>query len=116
MALMRQGSVICQTSMHGTGARIGIADRPDRGSVLGVPMERVRVILGDTDNTPHGGGTWASRGAGIGGEAALQAAKAFAQEYSGCGGGHPAIDRGRARYRRQQHRQRRRWCAAYRTE
>jgi carbon-monoxide dehydrogenase large subunit len=38
-------------------------------------MERVRVILGDTDNTPYGGGTWASRGAGIGGEAALQAGK-----------------------------------------
>jgi len=38
-------------------------------------MERVRVILGDTDSTPYGGGTWASRGAGIGGEAALQAAK-----------------------------------------
>src|SRR5260370_1163448 len=38
-------------------------------------MERVRVILGDTDNTPYGGGPWASRGAGIGGEAALQAAK-----------------------------------------
>jgi carbon-monoxide dehydrogenase large subunit len=35
----------------------------------------VRVILGDTDQTPYGGGTWASRGAGIGGEAALQAAK-----------------------------------------
>jgi carbon-monoxide dehydrogenase large subunit len=45
------------------------------GSVLGVSMDRVRVILGDTDNTPYGGGTWASRGAGIGGEAALQAAK-----------------------------------------
>jgi len=40
-------------------------------------MDRVRVILGDTDNTPYGGGTWASRGAGIGGEAALQAAKAL---------------------------------------
>jgi carbon-monoxide dehydrogenase large subunit len=38
-------------------------------------MERVRVVLGDTDNTPYGGGTWASRGAGIGGEAALQAGK-----------------------------------------
>ena len=34
-------------------------------------MSRVRVILGDTDNTPYGGGTWASRGAGIGGEAAV---------------------------------------------
>jgi len=28
-------------------------------------MERVRVILGDTDNTPYGGGTWASRGAAL---------------------------------------------------
>jgi carbon-monoxide dehydrogenase large subunit len=42
-----------------------------------VSMDRVRVILGDTDNTPYGGGTWASRGAGIGGEAALQATKAL---------------------------------------
>src|SRR5580698_7381957 len=37
---------------------------------FGVPIERVRVITGDTDNTPYGGGTWASRAAGIGGEAA----------------------------------------------
>jgi carbon-monoxide dehydrogenase large subunit len=47
------------------------------GSVLGVSMDRVRVVLGDTDATPYGGGTWASRGAGIGGEAALQSAKAL---------------------------------------
>jgi len=44
---------------------------------LGVPIERVRVITGDTDNTPYGGGTWASRAAGIGGEAAWQAGKAL---------------------------------------
>src|SRR5262249_22785286 len=37
----------------------------------------VRVITGDTDNTPYGGGTWASRAAGIGGEAAWQAGKAL---------------------------------------
>src|SRR5271168_1675367 len=42
---------------------------------FGVPIERVRVITGDTDNTPYGGGTWASRAAGIGGEAAWQAGK-----------------------------------------
>jgi carbon-monoxide dehydrogenase large subunit len=35
----------------------------------------VRVTLGDTDATPYGGGTWASRGAGIGGEAVLKAAR-----------------------------------------
>jgi len=44
-------------------------------SMVGIPVEHVRVITGDTDTTPYGGGTWASRGAGIGGEAALQAAK-----------------------------------------
>jgi carbon-monoxide dehydrogenase large subunit len=44
---------------------------------FGVPIERVRVITGDTDHTPYGGGTWASRAAGIGGEAAWQAGKAL---------------------------------------
>ena len=40
-------------------------------------MDKVRVITGDTGVTPYGGGTWASRGAGIGGEAVLQAGKAL---------------------------------------
>jgi aerobic carbon-monoxide dehydrogenase large subunit len=40
---------------------------------VGVELDKVRVITGDTDTTPYGGGTWASRGAGIGGEAVLQA-------------------------------------------
>ena len=46
-------------------------------SSFGVSMDKVRVIVGDTDNTPYGGGTWASRAAGIGGEAAWQAGKAL---------------------------------------
>ncbi len=70
-----QGSVICQTSITEQGQGSESLTAQIVGSVLGVSMERVRVILGDTDNTPYGGGTWASRGAGIGGEAALQAAK-----------------------------------------
>ncbi len=48
-------------------------------SSFGVPIDRVRVITGDTDNVPYGGGTWASRAAGIGGEAAWQAGKALRQ-------------------------------------
>ena len=40
-------------------------------------MSAVRVVTGDTDVTPYGGGTWASRGAGIGGEAVLQAGLAL---------------------------------------
>jgi carbon-monoxide dehydrogenase large subunit len=70
-----QGSVICQTSITEQGQGSESLTAQIVGSVLGVSMERVRVILGDTDHTPYGGGTWASRGAGIGGEAALQATK-----------------------------------------
>jgi|TARA_B110000503_G_scaffold128650_1_gene199972 aerobic carbon-monoxide dehydrogenase large subunit len=46
-------------------------------TMVGVSLENVRVITGDTAVTPYGGGTWASRGAGIGGEAVLQASKAL---------------------------------------
>jgi carbon-monoxide dehydrogenase large subunit len=70
-----QGSVICQTSITEQGQGSESLTAQIVGSVLGVSMARVRVVLGDTDHTPYGGGTWASRGAGIGGEAALQAAK-----------------------------------------
>jgi carbon-monoxide dehydrogenase large subunit len=70
-----QGAVICQTSITEQGQGSESLTAQIVGSVLGVSMSHVRVILGDTDQTPYGGGTWASRGAGIGGEAALQAAK-----------------------------------------
>jgi len=70
-----QGSVICQTSITEQGQGSESLTAQIVGSVLGVSMDRVRVISGDTDMTPYGGGTWASRGAGIGGEAALQATK-----------------------------------------
>ena len=46
-------------------------------TAVGVSVDKVRVITGDTAVTPYGGGTWASRGAGIGGEAVLQAGKAL---------------------------------------
>jgi len=69
------GEVRCLISVteqgQGTETIIGqvVADQ------LGVARERVRVITGDTEVTPHGGATWACRGAGIGGETALQAAR-----------------------------------------
>jgi carbon-monoxide dehydrogenase large subunit len=44
---------------------------------VGVHISKVRVVTGDTDATPYGGGTWASRGAGIGGEAVLLAGQAL---------------------------------------
>lgn len=69
------GEVRCLISVteqgQGTETIIGqiVADQ------LGLPREGVRVITGDTEVTPHGGATWACRGAGIGGETALQAAR-----------------------------------------
>src|SRR5260221_9568692 len=46
-------------------------------SAVGVSLDKVKVITGDTSVTPYGGGTWASRGAGIGGEAGLQGGRAL---------------------------------------
>jgi carbon-monoxide dehydrogenase large subunit len=70
------GAVFCHTGVteQGQGAESVVAQCV--ASAVGVPIERVRVITGDTDNVPYGGGTWASRAAGIGGEAAWQAGKA----------------------------------------
>jgi aerobic carbon-monoxide dehydrogenase large subunit len=72
-----QGSVIVHTGVteQGQGAEAVVAQCV--ASSFGVQIEKVRVITGDTDNTPYGGGTWASRAAGIGGEAAWQAGKAL---------------------------------------
>ncbi len=72
-----QGAVIVQSGVteQGQGAEAVLAQVV--ASAFGVSIERIRVITGDTDNTPYGGGTWASRAAGIGGEAAWQAGKAL---------------------------------------
>ena len=77
LRLDARGNVICSTSVteQGQGAESIVAQVA--ATVLGVPLEKVRVITGDTDMTPYGGGTWGSRGTGIAGEAAVQAAKAL---------------------------------------
>ncbi len=66
-------SVHSGVTEQGQGAEAVLAQVA--ATAFGVPIERVRVITGDTDNTPYGGGIWASRAAGIGGEAAWQAGK-----------------------------------------
>jgi aerobic carbon-monoxide dehydrogenase large subunit len=73
------GAVICHSGVteQGQGAEAVLAQVV--ATAFGVPIERVRVVTGDTDHTPYGGGTWASRAAGIGGEAAWQAGKALRQ-------------------------------------
>src|SRR5512146_2476682 len=59
-----QGASMVHTrgTEQGQGAEAVVAQCV--ASSFGVPMDKVRVITGDTDNTPYGGGTWASRAAG----------------------------------------------------
>jgi carbon-monoxide dehydrogenase large subunit len=79
LRLDAEGALIVHSGVteQGQGAEAVLAQVA--ASAFGVPIERVRVVTGDTDNTPYGGGTWASRAAGIGGEAAWQAGKALRQ-------------------------------------
>lgn len=70
-----EGGVIAAfgTTSQGQGLHTALAQLI--ADTLGVPMERVTVIMGDTAVTPYGGGVWASRGAVAGGAVALLAAQ-----------------------------------------
>jgi carbon-monoxide dehydrogenase large subunit len=69
------GTIVCQTSVTEQGQGAEAVTAQVVATALGVALADVRVMSGDTDVTPYGGGTWASRAAGIGGEAAWQAAR-----------------------------------------
>jgi carbon-monoxide dehydrogenase large subunit len=71
------GTVTCATGVteQGQGTETMVAQIV--AATLGLTLDQVRVVTGDTERTPYGGGTWASRGCGIGGEAALQGALAL---------------------------------------
>ena len=68
-------TVMCSVTEQGQGTEGIFAQIA--ASAVGVSIEKVKVITGDTGVTPYGGGTWASRGAGIGGEAVLQSGRAL---------------------------------------
>jgi carbon-monoxide dehydrogenase large subunit len=70
------GSVMAATGVTEQGQGTEAIIRQVVAEAVGVPIEQVRVVTGDTLLTPYGGGTWACRGAGIGGEAAWQAGRA----------------------------------------
>jgi carbon-monoxide dehydrogenase large subunit len=68
-------TVMCSVTEQGQGTEAVFAQIA--ASAVGVSLGKTRIITGDTGVTPYGGGTWASRGAGIGGEAVLQAGRAL---------------------------------------
>jgi len=67
--------VTCMVSVTEQGQGTEAVFAQIAATAVGVTLDRVRVITGDTGMTPYGGGTWASRGAGIGGECVLQSGK-----------------------------------------
>ncbi len=66
------GSVRCAISVTEQGQGSETIMAQVAATTLGMPIDQVRVVTGDTDTTPSGGATWASRGAAIGGETVLQ--------------------------------------------
>jgi carbon-monoxide dehydrogenase large subunit len=77
LKLEPSGAVTCVTGVTEQGQGTDAMLAQVVASAVGVRIEDVRVLTGDTLVSPYGGGTWASRGAGIGGEAALQTGKAL---------------------------------------
>jgi carbon-monoxide dehydrogenase large subunit len=71
------GSIRCITSLtdQGQGTLTSIAQIV--ADSVGVSVDDVGVLAGDSSISPYGGGAWASRGTAIGGEAALRAATAL---------------------------------------
>lgn len=77
MRLDAKGNVFVATGATEQGQGMEAVISQVAATAVGVPPERIRIVTGDTDHTPYGGGTWASRAAGIGGEAVAQAGRAL---------------------------------------
>lgn len=73
------GSVRCFTGATDQGQGIDTGIQQVVAAVLGVDVAAVAVISGDSEACPMGGGSWASRGAALAGEAALRAARTLKQ-------------------------------------
>jgi carbon-monoxide dehydrogenase large subunit len=75
LSLEPNGEIRCATSVTDQGQGTLTALRQIVGATMGVGIEAVDVIAGDTTAAPFGGGAWASRGTSLGGESALRAAR-----------------------------------------
>jgi len=73
------GSLRCVTSITDQGQGTIHSLAQIIADTVGVDIEEVAMIGGDSAVSTYGGGAWASRGIAIGGEAALKAARALTQ-------------------------------------
>lgn len=71
------GGVTCQIGVTEQGQGTETMAAQVVASAIGISFDNVRVITGDTNAVPYGGGTYGSRGAGIGGEASWRAGLAL---------------------------------------
>src|SRR5438445_12033062 len=69
------GSIIAATGVTEQGQGTETIMAQIAATALGVEMSCVKVLTGDTDKLPYGGGTWASRAAGSGRDAGLLAGR-----------------------------------------
>jgi carbon-monoxide dehydrogenase large subunit len=69
----RRATVYCGVADMGQGFKTTLAQVC--ADELGLPLDRITVVHGDTDAVESGGGTWASRGAILAGNATLLAAR-----------------------------------------
>jgi carbon-monoxide dehydrogenase large subunit len=77
LRLLPTGSIFCSASINEFGQGAETIAAQITATILDIPMSKVRVVLGDTDSSPYGGGNYGSRGTSIGGEAILQTAKSL---------------------------------------
>jgi carbon-monoxide dehydrogenase large subunit len=75
LKLEPSGQVRCLVSVGEQGQGTEAVMAQICASALGVSMDDVTVITGDSETTPHGGANWGSRGVGIGGETVLITAR-----------------------------------------
>jgi aerobic carbon-monoxide dehydrogenase large subunit len=68
------GHLTIAASIHSHGQGLETTLAQFAGEVLGIPLERIKVIFGDTDQVSYGAGTFASRSAVLAGGAARLAA------------------------------------------
>ena len=73
------GTVSCITSAQFQGQGLEVALAQIVADAITIPFEAVTIVHGDTAVTPMGGGSYASRGLTIAGEAAMLAAVALRQ-------------------------------------
>ena len=75
LRLEADGNISCATGLTDQGQGGEAVVTSIVSAVLGVARDEINVVMGDTATTPFGGGTWASRGTAIAGEACLLAAR-----------------------------------------